>query len=119
MKRSPVVLDMRDFFLYAFFYTTARSFFNNFREDHETMHQRDLQKLEGVLSPSHLEVSCSSSFPKIIIQFVTFRLLLNNLYFCISFGLTPCSGDGVCPHFKAEQSEHQDLSGIEEYFFKV
>lgn len=33
----------------------ARSFFTTFREDHETMHQRDLQKLEGVLSPSHLE----------------------------------------------------------------
>lgn len=33
----------------------ARNFFNTFREDHETMHQRDLQKLEGVLSPSHLE----------------------------------------------------------------
>lgn len=33
----------------------AHTFFNSFREDHETMHQRDLQKLEGVLSPSHLE----------------------------------------------------------------
>ncbi|KAK1288824.1 hypothetical protein QJS10_CPB19g00693 [Acorus calamus] len=33
----------------------ARSFFNSFREDHEMMHLRDLQKLEGVLSPSHLE----------------------------------------------------------------
>ncbi|XP_021755176.1 transcription initiation factor TFIID subunit 5-like isoform X2 [Chenopodium quinoa] len=33
----------------------ARNFFITFREDHETMHQRDLQKLEGVLSPSHLE----------------------------------------------------------------
>ncbi|KAL5558220.1 hypothetical protein UlMin_034431 [Ulmus minor] len=33
----------------------ARAFFNNFREDHEMMHSRDLQKLEGVLSPSHLE----------------------------------------------------------------
>ncbi|XP_050220004.1 transcription initiation factor TFIID subunit 5 [Mercurialis annua] len=33
----------------------ARIFFNNFREDHETLHSRDLQKLEGVLSPSHLE----------------------------------------------------------------
>ncbi|XP_057959727.1 transcription initiation factor TFIID subunit 5 [Malania oleifera] len=32
----------------------ARTFFNSFREDHE-MHSRDLQKLEGVLSPSHLE----------------------------------------------------------------
>ncbi|KAM7459563.1 hypothetical protein LguiA_036557 [Lonicera macranthoides] len=35
----------------------ARSFFNSFREDHEMMHLRDLQKLEGVLSPSHLEYS--------------------------------------------------------------
>ncbi|GMI92451.1 TBP-associated factor 5 [Hibiscus trionum] len=33
----------------------ARTFFNNFREDHELMHSRDLQKLEGVLSQSHLE----------------------------------------------------------------
>lgn len=33
----------------------ARAFFNSFREDHEMMHLRDLQKLEGVLSPSHLE----------------------------------------------------------------
>lgn len=38
---------------------TARTFFNNFREDHEMLHLRDLQKLEGVLSPSHLEVTCS------------------------------------------------------------
>ncbi|KAG9155646.1 hypothetical protein Leryth_003933 [Lithospermum erythrorhizon] len=33
----------------------ARAFFHSFREDHETLHLRDLQKLEGVLSPSHLE----------------------------------------------------------------
>ncbi|CAL5358855.1 unnamed protein product [Camellia sinensis] len=33
----------------------ARNFFNSFREDHEMMHLRDLQKLEGVLSPCHLE----------------------------------------------------------------
>ncbi|XP_021890656.1 transcription initiation factor TFIID subunit 5 [Carica papaya] len=33
----------------------ARNFFNNFREDHNMMHLRDLQKLEGVLSPHHLE----------------------------------------------------------------
>ncbi|KAJ8461763.1 hypothetical protein OPV22_034689 [Ensete ventricosum] len=33
----------------------ARTFFQTFREDHELMHLRDLQKLEGVLSPSHLE----------------------------------------------------------------
>ncbi|XP_057433615.1 transcription initiation factor TFIID subunit 5 [Lotus japonicus] len=33
----------------------ARNFFNAFREDHEMMHLRDLQKLEGVLTPTHLE----------------------------------------------------------------
>ncbi|CAL5435024.1 unnamed protein product [Camellia sinensis] len=33
----------------------SRNFFNSFREDHETMHLRDLQKLEGVLSLCHLE----------------------------------------------------------------
>ncbi|XVF35668.1 hypothetical protein REPUB_Repub18cG0166000 [Reevesia pubescens] len=33
----------------------ARTFFSGFREDHELMHSRDLQKLEGVLSQSHLE----------------------------------------------------------------
>ncbi|XP_047338133.1 transcription initiation factor TFIID subunit 5 [Impatiens glandulifera] len=32
----------------------ARAFLNSFRED-QTTHSRDLQKLEGVLSPSHLE----------------------------------------------------------------
>ncbi|MCL7034429.1 hypothetical protein MKW94_007644 [Papaver nudicaule] len=33
----------------------ARTFFSSYREDHEMMHLRDLQKLEGILSPSHLE----------------------------------------------------------------
>ncbi|CAH9096690.1 unnamed protein product [Cuscuta epithymum] len=33
----------------------ARAFFNSFREDHEMIHLRDLQKLEAVLSPSHLQ----------------------------------------------------------------
>ncbi|CAN4099862.1 unnamed protein product [Withania somnifera] len=33
----------------------ARAFFNSYREDHEMTHLHDLQKLEGVLSPSHLE----------------------------------------------------------------
>ncbi|XP_050363307.1 transcription initiation factor TFIID subunit 5 isoform X3 [Argentina anserina] len=33
----------------------ARTFFSSFREDHEMMHLRDLHKLEGVLSPSHLQ----------------------------------------------------------------
>lgn len=43
----------------------ARSFFHTFREDHEVMHSRDLQKLEGVLSPSHLEeMELARSFRK-------------------------------------------------------
>ncbi|KAH9289526.1 hypothetical protein KI387_033643, partial [Taxus chinensis] len=33
----------------------ARSFFQSFREDHEVAHLRDLQKLESVISPHHLE----------------------------------------------------------------
>ncbi|KAI4376201.1 hypothetical protein MLD38_013989 [Melastoma candidum] len=33
----------------------GRSFFNSFRDDHSMMHSGDLLKLEGVLSPSHLE----------------------------------------------------------------
>ncbi|KAM7255708.1 hypothetical protein ACFE04_008606 [Oxalis oulophora] len=33
----------------------ARNFFNTFREDHEMMHLRDLQRLEGVSTPAHLE----------------------------------------------------------------
>ncbi|KAJ0238069.1 Transcription initiation factor TFIID subunit 5 [Hirschfeldia incana] len=33
----------------------ARAFFNSFRKDHEVVHLRDLQKLEGVLAPSHLQ----------------------------------------------------------------
>jgi hypothetical protein len=39
-----------------FFIFSARNFFNTFREDHEMMHLRDIQKLEGVLSPTHLKV---------------------------------------------------------------
>lgn len=34
----------------------ARNFFTTFREDHEMLHMRDLQKLEGVLTPEHLKV---------------------------------------------------------------
>jgi len=35
---------------------SAWNFFNTFREDHEMLHSLDLQKLELVLSPTHLEV---------------------------------------------------------------
>lgn len=35
----------------------AREFLQKFREDHEAAHVRDIQKLEGVLSPQHLQES--------------------------------------------------------------
>ncbi|KAJ1443877.1 TFIID subunit TAF5, NTD2 domain [Sesbania bispinosa] len=38
----------------------ARNFFNAFREDHDMMHLRDLRKLEGVLSPTHLELTLNN-----------------------------------------------------------
>jgi hypothetical protein len=47
------LVDSKIFFI---LYPPARSFFHTFREDHEVMHSWDLQKLEGALSPSHLEV---------------------------------------------------------------
>ncbi|KAH7289839.1 hypothetical protein KP509_30G020600 [Ceratopteris richardii] len=37
------------------FQQEARSFFQNFKDDYETLHLRDLQKLEGVLSSDHLQ----------------------------------------------------------------
>ncbi|XP_065016821.1 transcription initiation factor TFIID subunit 5 isoform X4 [Musa acuminata AAA Group] len=49
----------------------ARTFFQTFREDHELMHLRDLQKLEGILSPSHLEemeLACSLRQNKVKIK---------------------------------------------------
>jgi hypothetical protein len=59
------------FFVFFYYHILfpARNFFNSFREDHEMMHSRDLQKLEGVLSPTHLEVDA-------ILRFcVTFSIL--------------------------------------------
>jgi transcription initiation factor TFIID subunit 5 len=50
-----IYLNLFRVFLSLILYPAARSFFHTFREDHEVMHSRDLQKLEGVLSPSHLE----------------------------------------------------------------
>lgn len=51
----------------------ARTFFNSFREDHEMMHLRDLQKLEGVLSPSHLRVFTSRTliFAFLIYEYIS------------------------------------------------
>ncbi|KAK3028589.1 hypothetical protein RJ639_038379 [Escallonia herrerae] len=57
----------------------ARAFFNSYREDHEMMHLRDLQKLEGVLSPSHLEC-------------YAYQVHVNYIL-----------GDGVCSFSAAEQ----------------
>ncbi|KAB1204692.1 Transcription initiation factor TFIID subunit 5 [Morella rubra] len=63
----------------------ARTFFNSFREDHEMMHLRDLQKLEGVLSPLHLEEmefahSLRKSKVKIKICQYSYELLLQYLH---------------------------------------
>lgn len=66
-------------FMWSWLISSARNFFNSFREDHEMMHARDLQKLEGVLSPSHLEVGYCLKFC-ITSQFldVAGSLALNN-----------------------------------------
>lgn len=61
---------------------SARNFFHTFREDHEIMNLRDLQKLEGVLSPAHLQVSCfphfgSDYFYTPTIFAATYNLLFN------------------------------------------
>ncbi|KAH1244705.1 hypothetical protein AAZX31_06G059200 [Glycine max] len=63
----------------------ARNFFNTFREDHEMMHLRDLQKLEGVLSPNHLkEMEFAHSLRKskfnIKICEYSYELLLQHLH---------------------------------------
>ncbi|KAL3617649.1 Transcription initiation factor TFIID subunit 5 [Castilleja foliolosa] len=63
----------------------ARDFFNSFRGDHELAHSRDLKKLEGVLSPSHLEEmefahSLRQSKASIKICKYSYDLLLQYLY---------------------------------------
>ncbi|KAK7290770.1 hypothetical protein RIF29_05448 [Crotalaria pallida] len=63
----------------------ARNFFNAFREDHEMMHSRDLRKLEGVLSPTHLEEmefahSLRQSKFNIKICEYSYQLLLQHLH---------------------------------------
>jgi len=73
LKISKWLVSMTIVLFFVFFYYyilfPARNFFNSFREDHEMMHSRDLQKLEGVLSPTHLEVDA-------ILRFcVTFSIL--------------------------------------------
>ncbi|KAF8093680.1 hypothetical protein N665_0380s0001 [Sinapis alba] len=63
----------------------ARAFFKSFRKDHEEIHLRDLQKLEGVLSPSHLqelEFACSLRQSKVNIKICqySYDLLLQYLH---------------------------------------
>ncbi|KAJ7521127.1 hypothetical protein O6H91_19G039200 [Diphasiastrum complanatum] len=63
----------------------ARSFFQSFREDHEAMHLRDLQKLEGVISQQHLkenEFACTFRENKVNIKMCqySFELLLQYLH---------------------------------------
>jgi transcription initiation factor TFIID subunit 5 len=67
----------------------ARAFFNSFRKDHEMVHLRDLQKLEGVLSPSHLEemeFARSLRKSKVNIKFCqySYELLLQYLHSTVS-----------------------------------
>ncbi|KAG7603409.1 Transcription initiation factor TFIID subunit 5 [Arabidopsis thaliana] len=67
----------------------ARTFFNSFRKDHEMVHLRDLQKLEGVLSPSHLEemeFARSLRKSKVNIKFCqySYELLLQYLHSTVS-----------------------------------
>ncbi|CAA7408083.1 unnamed protein product [Spirodela intermedia] len=62
----------------------ARRFFNCFRDDHEMMHKRDLQKFEGILTPSHLEemeFACALRQSKVNIKLCqySYELLLQYL----------------------------------------
>lgn len=63
----------------------ARTFFQSFREDHEALHLRDLQKLEGILSSEHLqemELARSLRENKVNIKLCqySFELLLQYLH---------------------------------------
>lgn len=73
---------------------SARNFFNTFREDHEMMHLRDLQKLEGVLSPTHLEVGCCLKF-FICFTFVEVVGLLGMSVKCLYNNVLSCAGNGI------------------------
>lgn len=66
------------------------------------MHQRDLQKLEGVLSPSHLQVR---PFKFYLLKSVNVHFL----WYCAAINIFV--GNGICPFSTAKQSEHQDMSG--------
>jgi len=74
---------------------SARNFFNTFREDHEMMHLRDLQKLEGVLSPTHLQVGCCLKFciGLLILSMLLIVLAISVKY---SYGnVISCAGNGI------------------------
>lgn len=75
-------------------FSSARAFFNKFREDHEMMHLRDLQKLEGVLSPSHLEVTC-------LLRYANYYFCTIVDDFCSIFSYYN-AGDGICSFSEAE-----------------
>lgn len=63
------------------------------------VHSRDLQKLEGVLSPSHLEVH---HCPRIITQ--SFNMMYSSSIWPKSLFVSV--GNGICTFPKAEQSKH-------------
>ncbi|XP_024534528.1 transcription initiation factor TFIID subunit 5 [Selaginella moellendorffii] len=62
----------------------AREFFQSFRDDHQPQHIRDLQKLEGVITPQHLqenETACTLQENKVHVKMCqySFELLLQYL----------------------------------------
>ncbi|XP_028548448.1 transcription initiation factor TFIID subunit 5 isoform X2 [Dendrobium catenatum] len=89
----------------------ARAFFQTFREDHELMHLRDLQKLEGILSPSHLEdmdLARSLRHSKVSIKLCeySYNLLLQYLQKAQSFTML----EVINEHINFEVSSVQPVS---------
>lgn len=89
----------------------ARSFFQTFREDHELVHLRDLQKLEGILSPSHLEEmelarSLRQSKVNIKLCEYSYNLLLQYLQKTQSFTML----EVINEHINFEVSSGQPIS---------
>ncbi|KAG0474273.1 hypothetical protein HPP92_013959 [Vanilla planifolia] len=89
----------------------ARTFFQTFREDHEMLHLRDLQKLEGILCPSHLEemeLARSLRQSKVVIKLCEYscNLLLQYLQKTQSFSMLGVINE----HINFEVSSGQPVS---------
>lgn len=87
----------------------AREFFQTFREDHELMHLRDLQKLEGILSPSHLEVTIF--FPTLVSHImIMYETKYSEENFFSTIPDFPL-GNGTSSFPEAEQSPNKNMQG--------